>query len=147
MSASTTPATGNHPVHRALHQEWVEERLNRFTAVLAKFKEAPQALALGFLGAVVVQAILVGFYAAIARSVHIAVPPMHLAILVPVSFIVQMVPLSINGLGLREGTFGLYFTRLGLPPEGGIALSFIGAALMMLFSISGAVTYLTRRHH
>lgn len=131
---------------RVLHQEWVEERLEKFTMALAKFKAAPQALASGFIGAILVQATLVGFYAAIARSVHIAVPVTHLAILVPVSFIVQMLPVSINGLGLREGTFGLYFSRMGLPPAQGVALSFIGAALMMLFSISGAVAYLTRRH-
>jgi uncharacterized protein (TIRG00374 family) len=131
---------------RVLHQEWVEERLNKFTIALAKFKAAPQALAAGFGGAILVQATLVGFYAAILRSMHVAVPITHLAILVPVSFIVQMVPLSINGLGLREGTFQLYFSRLGLHPNPGVTLSLIGAALMMLFSIAGAVAYLTRRH-
>ena len=63
----------------------------------------------------------------------------------PLSFIVQMLPVSVNGFGVREATFGVYFTRLGLPLESALALSFIGAALIMLFSMSGAVVYLTRR--
>ena len=67
------------------------------------------------------------------------------AILVPLSFIVQMLPVSVNGFGVREATFGLYFARLGLPLESALALSFIGAALIMLFSVSGAVVNLTRR--
>ena len=63
----------------------------------------------------------------------------------PLSFIVQMLPVSVNGFGVREATFGFYFTRFGLPLESALALSFIGAALIMLFSVSGAVVNLTRR--
>jgi len=65
-------------------------------------------------------------------------------VIVPVSFIVQMVPLSVNGFGIREATFGFYFTRLGLPLESALVVSFVGAALIMLFSLSGGVAYLSR---
>jgi hypothetical protein len=47
-------------------------------------------------------------------------------------------------MGVREATFGFYFTQIGLPLESAIALSFIGAALIMLFSVSGGVTYALR---
>jgi uncharacterized membrane protein YbhN (UPF0104 family) len=130
---------------KALHQEWVEERINRLTGALARFREAPNALAACFIGAILVQGVLVAFYLAICLALHLQVPVAHLAIIVPISFIVQMVPLSVNGLGVRESTFGFYFTQLGQPLESGLALSLIGAALIMLFSTSGAVAYLTRR--
>ncbi len=55
-----------------------------------------------------------------------------------------MVPVSMNGFGVREATFGFYFTRLGLPLESALLVSFIGAALVMLFSLSGGVVYLAR---
>jgi len=51
---------------------------------------------------------------------------------------------SVNGFGVREATFGFYFTKLGLPLESALALSFIGAILIMLFSTSGAIAYLAR---
>ena len=82
---------------------------------------------------------------AIARSLHMDVSLAHLAIVVPLSLIVQMAPVSINGLGLRETTFVVYFTPLGVPPESAFALSFIGYMLMMVLSISGAIVYLARR--
>ena len=41
----------------------------------------------------------------------------ELAVIVPVTLIVQMLPVSMNGFGVREATFGFYFTRLGLPLE------------------------------
>jgi hypothetical protein len=68
----------------------------------------------------------------------------ELAVIVPVSFIVQMIPLSVNGFGVREATFGFYFTRLGLPLESALLVSFAGAGLIMLFSLTGGVAYLRR---
>jgi hypothetical protein len=129
---------------RVFHQEWVDERIGRLTYALTRFKETPAALALCFIGAVLVQAILVLFYVAIARSMQIPIGFAELAVIVPVSFIVQMVPLSVNGFGVREATFGFYFTRLGLPLESALLVSFVGAALIMLFSLSGGVAYLRR---
>jgi glycosyltransferase 2 family protein len=129
---------------RVFHQQWVDERLEKLTYALTRFKETPAALAGCFAGAVIVQGILVGFYVAIARSMNIPIGFAELAVIVPVSFILQMVPLSVNGFGVREATFAYYFTRLGLPLESALLVSFVGAALIMLFSLSGGVAYLRR---
>ena len=129
---------------KALHQEWVEERISRLVAALVRFRETPLALGLGFFGAILVQAILVGFYAAIAQALGVPIPMAHLAVMIPLSFIVQMAPVSVNGLGVREATFSYYFAQLGLPLESALALSFLGAVLVMVFSLSGAAAYLTQ---
>ena len=129
---------------RVFHQEWVDARIEKLTYTLTRFKETPSALAGCFAGAVLVQAILVAFYVAIARSMNIPIGFAELAVIVPVSFIVQMVPVSLNGFGVREATFGFYFTRLGLPLESALLVSFVGAALIMLFSLTGGVAYLRR---
>jgi uncharacterized protein (TIRG00374 family) len=129
---------------RVFHQDWVDARIEKLTYALTRFKETPTALAICFFGAVVVQAILVLFYLAVARSMNIPIGFAELAVIVPVSFIVQMVPLSMNGFGVREATFGFYFTSLGLPLESALLVSFVGAALIMLFSLSGGVAYLRR---
>jgi uncharacterized membrane protein YbhN (UPF0104 family) len=130
---------------RVFHQQWVDERIARLTAALTKFKETPTAVIGCFFGAVIVQTVLVLFYLAIARSMNIPIGFPELAVIVPVSFIVQMIPLSVNGFGVREATFGFYFTRLGLPLESALLVSFMGAALIMLFSLSGGLVYLGRQ--
>jgi glycosyltransferase 2 family protein len=132
-----------HPLRR-LHAEWVDERLARFTATLSRFQETPGTLAACFAGAVVVQATIVAFYVAIAHSMRIPVGFAELAVIVPITLIVQLLPVSMNGFGVREATFGFYFTRLGLPLESALVVSFMGAALMLVFSLSGGVTYLAR---
>jgi hypothetical protein len=132
---------------RLIHQDWVGERIGRLTGALTKFRSAPGALAACLLGAVVVQAVLVAFYAAIVHSMDIRVSAWHLAVLVPVSFVVQMLPVSLNGFGVREAVFTFYFSRIGLPIESALVVSFMGAALIILFSVSGAVAYLLRGPH
>ncbi len=129
---------------RSIHQEWVGERISRLVAALSKFRDEPAKLLGCFVGAVLVQGILVIFYAAIARGLHIDVSLSALGLVVPVSFVMQMLPISVNGLGVREATFAYYFTRLDLSLESALALSFLGAVLIMLFSTSGAVVYLVR---
>lgn len=129
---------------RFLHPEWVDERIARLTTALARFRESPESLAGCFAGAVAVQTLLVAFYLAIAHSMRIPVGFAELAVIVPITFIVQMLPVSMNGFGVREATFGFYFGRLGLPLESALLVSFMGAALIMLFSLSGGVTYALR---
>ena len=129
---------------RRLNPGWVGARLDSLSEVLARFAHAPVAIAACFAGAVVVQAILVAFYAAIARAIGVEVSLWHMAVLVPVSFLVQMVPVSVNGFGVREATFSFYFARLGLPIEAALVISLLGAGLVMLFSLTGAVVYVTR---
>jgi uncharacterized membrane protein YbhN (UPF0104 family) len=46
----------------------------------------------------------------------------QLVLIVPLVYLLEMVPLSINGIGLREGGFALLFAVAGLPSEQGLAL-------------------------
>jgi len=127
-----------------IHQEWVSERINRLVGGLARFRQAPGKVLACLAGAVLVQGILVIFYAAIARGLGIDVSLAHLGLVVPLTFVIQMLPISVNGFGVREATFGFYFAQLNLSLEAALALSFLGAVLIMLFSTSGAIVYLAR---
>jgi glycosyltransferase 2 family protein len=128
------------------HPEWVGDRIEKITGTLERFRERPTALLGGFAGAMAVQAVMVLFYAAVARSFNIPITTWHLAVVVPVSFVVQMLPVSVNGFGVREATFSFYFARIGLPIGSAIALSLGAQALIMLFSLTGAACYVMRRH-
>ncbi|HSC27565.1 MAG TPA: lysylphosphatidylglycerol synthase transmembrane domain-containing protein [Vicinamibacterales bacterium] len=144
VASPGTPARILRPMRR-LHYEWVEERLLRLTNAFAQFRERPRALVECFGGAVVVQLMLVAFYAAVAHSVGIPIGLRHLAVLVPMSFVVQMLPISVNGFGVREATFSYYFLLLRLPLESALLLSLLGTATILTFSLSGAVVYAARR--
>jgi glycosyltransferase 2 family protein len=130
-----------------IHPEWVGGRIDKLTAILARFREHPGRLTQCFAGAIFVQATMVVFYYAVIVALHLTTPFADLAVIVPISFVVQMLPISVSGFGVREATFSLYFARIGQPVEDAILMSLVGQALIMLFSLSGAAVYVSRTHH
>jgi uncharacterized membrane protein YbhN (UPF0104 family) len=131
---------------KVFHPEWVGGRIEKLTAVLSRFRDRPTALAACFAGAIIVQATIVVFYVIVAYALHLNMSFWDLAVIVPMSFVVQMLPLSVNGFGVREATFALYFQRVGLPLEAALLVSLVPTALIMLFSLGGAAVYVSRRH-
>jgi uncharacterized membrane protein YbhN (UPF0104 family) len=130
-----------------LHPEWIGDRIEKLTTVLARFRDRPSALIICFCSAVFVQALGVVFYVAVAYALRVNVAPWDLAVIVPIATVVQMMPVSVNGFGVREATFSFYFTRVGLSIESALLVSLVAAGLTMLFSLSGAAVYIARRHH
>jgi glycosyltransferase 2 family protein len=131
------------------HPEWVGDRIDKLTGALANFRDRPSALAACFGGAVFVQTAVVVFYCAVAYALHLEVAFADLAVIVPVSLVMQMLPVSVNGFGVREATFSFYFSRIGQPIESALVMSLVAQALVMLFSLTGAALYInrTRRRH
>lgn len=127
---------------RRINPTWVGARIEKLTATLERFRDRPGALAECFLGALCVQALLIAYHLAVVHALHIPIGVWDLAVIVPISFVVQMVPVSLNGFGVREATFSLYFMRLGLPMQSGVLVSLGATVVMMIFSLSGAALYL-----
>ena len=130
-----------------IHPEWVGGRIDNLTAILARFRRHPIRLAQCFAGAVFVQATMVVFYFAVIVALREGVRFADLAVIVPISFVIQMLPISVSGFGVREATFSFYFARIGQPVEAAILMSLVGQAVIMLFSLSGAAVYVSRTHH
>ena len=91
------------------------------------------------------QGLVVAFYLTVVYALNIPVTASDLAVIVPLSVVVQMLPVSVNGFGVREATFSFYFTRVGLPIESAVLLSLVAAGITMLHSLSGAAVYVTRK--
>lgn len=130
---------------RALDRPWVTERAARFEEAFIRFRARPSALLAAFFGAVLVHGGIVIFYALTARGLAIPLPVLLAAVVVPVSLVVQMAPVSINGFGVREAVFTYFFTRFGLSADAAVALSLVGTGLIMLQSLAGGVLFFARK--
>jgi uncharacterized membrane protein YbhN (UPF0104 family) len=137
-------------IHRALsrltflNQDWIGRQLDALTGSLENFRAAPLALTQSFAVAVFVQAANVAFYVAVARALDVHVGIWDMALIVPISALIQVLPLSINGFGVREAAFTVFFTRLGLPRESALLVSLEATALIMAVSLIGALVYVGR---
>jgi glycosyltransferase 2 family protein len=119
----------------------LQARLHNLVLAVERFAGQPRELWFAFGGALVVQFLIVLFYVCAARSLAVPFPFMAASVIVPVSLAVQMVPVSINGFGVREAVFAFFFTSLGLNVSSALTLSLGSAALIMLFSLSGGALF------
>ena len=58
---------------------------------------------------------------------------------------ISLVPISINGWGLREGAFVFLYTQVGVGSAEALSVALLGRVLGAVISSSGALLYLTRR--
>jgi glycosyltransferase 2 family protein len=119
-------------------------RFESLLAAMERFAGRPRGLWSAFAGALAVQVLLVVFYVCAARALAVPLPLLAASVIVPVSLAVQMVPVSINGFGVREAVFAFFFRSLGLDVNAALTLSLGSAALIMLFSLSGGAVFLLR---
>ena len=130
---------------RALKRPWLDERAQRLEEAVIKFRNAPAALLGAFAGALVVQITIVAFYLLTAEGLSVPLPIFLGAVLIPVSLVVQMAPISINGFGVREAVFAFFFRRFGLPTDAAVALSLVSTGMVMGLSLVGGLLFLKRR--
>jgi glycosyltransferase 2 family protein len=123
---------------------WARQRFLVVQAAVHVYRQQMAAVWSAFLASVVLQALVVWYYYAVARSLRIALPLTACFLIVPLCSLVQTVPISFNGWGLRESVYIVYFGQIGLPAETALAFSLVGAGLIVLLSLSGAVIWTSR---
>jgi glycosyltransferase 2 family protein len=93
------------------------------------------ALALAF-HALRVLSVVIG-----AAALGIAVDPLLLVVIVPVTILVALAPISMGGLGPREAAYVALLALAGVAPEPALALALTREALSLLTTLPGAVLY------
>ena len=80
-----------------------------------------------------------------ALGIGVEAPFSLFLVFVPLINLTIMVPLTINGIGLRESAYYLLFSQAGVPAEMSVTLSLLGFVVMILSSLPGVVYYSNRK--
>jgi uncharacterized protein (TIRG00374 family) len=124
--------------------EWLRERFEVVQGAVHVYRQDLGAILRAFAASVALQALFIYYYYAIAGCLRIRLPLSACFLMVPLCTLVQTVPISFNGWGIRESIFILYFGQIGLPRDNAMAFSLVGAGLVVLLSLSGAVVWTAR---
>jgi hypothetical protein len=79
---------------------------------------------------------------ALALSLGLIVPVQYFALFIPLTALVQMLPISFNGLGVREVTFQALFGTVGVAGEQAVAVSLLYYILRVITGLIGGLMYL-----
>ncbi len=109
------------------------------------YKQHLATLGYSFVLSIVFQLVRVAAVYAMAVALQIEIPPVYYFIMIPVSMLVIMLPISIGGLGLREGIFVALFAVAGMSTTDAFALGLALSMTDLLISLLGGGAYLVDR--
>jgi len=90
------------------------------------------------------QIIAIVYYPLIAYSFGLNIPLVYFLIVIPIILVILMVPISIGGIGVREGAFLFFFTNIGVLPHEAVSIAVVAFGLYLLWSLIGGVVYIMR---
>jgi uncharacterized protein (TIRG00374 family) len=123
----------------------IRGKLGRIAAALGSYRDAQGALARGFALSVVLQVNVVTFYWALAQALGLPVDYASFFVIVPIAIFVMMLPISINGIGVREGIFIFLLAQWGVDSAHAIALAWLEYGIFLAFGLLGGLLYALRR--
>jgi glycosyltransferase 2 family protein len=124
---------------------WPREMFEGVQQAVHIYREQMSTVCMALLASVALQSLVVWFYFAVAHALRVPLGVSACFMMVPLCTLVQVVPISFNGWGVRESLFVVYFAQVGLTRDSALAFSVVGAGLIVMLSLSGAFVWASRR--
>ena len=130
---------------RQLPPRWRFGPLTKLLAVAGAYRSSPRLLArVGVLSAVVQAANMVMVWL-LARALGLPLPLLLFFALVPLVSLLTLAPVSLNGMGVREGALVVLLAPLGVAAEGAVALGLLWLSVLVAAGLAGAGFHLFGR--
>jgi len=107
-----------------------------------RYRRHHRALGQALILSVLLQALIIVTYYLIAASLHLGVPLAYFFLYVPLITVVAMLPVSVAGLGVREGGVVYFFAKVGVEPAIALSMSLVWFSLSLAVSGLGGLTFL-----
>lgn len=105
------------------------------------YRSAWRTMATAFALSLAFQVIVIGVVFLNALALDQAFPFSAVAVFVPLISLAGMLPVSVNGLGVREALYLLLFGRIGASPEVSVSLALLYLAVIFVASLPGGIVY------
>lgn len=107
----------------------ISENILKLHTSILEYKKYPKVVTISFVITILVQITRVLTYYVIALAFNVEVSIVYFFLFVPLIMIVMMIPITIGGFGLREGTFVAFFTLVGMSINDAVVITFVNSFL------------------
>jgi uncharacterized membrane protein YbhN (UPF0104 family) len=125
--------------YKLLSSIWPE--IGKRLAVLLVFWEKPKALFAALSLSFILQALGMGAVALLAKDMGLDPPVVFYFAAFPIVAILTILPISFNGIGIREGGFIFFLGLKGISAEKALTLSLSFFAIQVMASLIGGLAY------
>jgi uncharacterized membrane protein YbhN (UPF0104 family) len=120
----------------------VPEARRQQLRTMVQVLHAPRAVVEATTWSVVVQVANVVLVWMIGQALDIAVPLPYYFIVVPMVSLLTLLPVSVNGMGVREGGVAMFLASQGVEQPAALTLAFLWFAVFASAGLMGGVVYL-----
>jgi len=132
------------PIVERVPVAFVRRTLGKMIAAFEMFSRARPTLVANYVVSLAFQFLLIVHFWLIQFAFDQTVPFATFLVVVPLVFCVMMLPVGINGLGVREGAFVWLMTRAGMVPGTALAVSLASYAIAVVQGLAGGIIHLVR---
>ena len=107
----------------------------------AAFQGRYDVLLVAVAWSLVLQAVVIAHYCAISAALDLDVPLHAYVFIVPIATVITALPISINGIGVREGILGYLLGLYGVDAGTGLVFAWIAYALLLAQGVVGGLAF------
>jgi uncharacterized protein (TIRG00374 family) len=135
------------PARRAI-AAWpqrLRERLEGLFDAAAAFGGRYDVIFAALSWSLVLQTIVIGHYYAVGVALGLNVPLHAYAFIVPLAIVVMALPISVNGIGVREGILGYLLGLHGVDPNTSLVFAWVLYAMLLAHGLLGGIVFAVLR--
>lgn len=122
-------------------------KLLQIPEVISLYKSSPFVLIRLVFFSLFLQVLAILIYYILCYSLHLEIPLIDVFLFLPIISIVSMIPISLGGLGIREGMSVYLFQQIGIESAQALSLSLAWFSIILLSSAVGGAVFAFQRAH
>jgi len=131
---------------RLLRLKKIEAVWLKIFNALSLFRDKKGVLFRNFLISLLIQGTLVIIFYLIALSLRANTKVIYFFVIVPIIQVISTIPITIGGLGLRDASAVLFFSKVFIPSEIAVSISLISFLFLVIVGVAGGIVYVLTLH-
>lgn len=116
--------------------------VDKMAQALAEYRNQPRSILVALSLSLPFYGILIVFQYLLLEAVGTKLPLLEVSFIAPMIPLIAVIPLSMNGLGIVEGAFVLFYVEAGVPLEAAVAAALLRRALALIVSLAGGLFWI-----
>ena len=120
----------------------LNEKIDSLYQSIMKYKGFYRTLFKALVLSLILQSAVIISYYILAVGLGMSLPFGYFFLLIPITSVVAMLPISLAGLGIREGAFVFLFTKVGATQAQALSLSLVWFFVSVFINLLGGIEYI-----
>ncbi|MFZ0255181.1 MAG: lysylphosphatidylglycerol synthase transmembrane domain-containing protein [Gammaproteobacteria bacterium] len=116
--------------------------VDKMAQALAEYRKQPRAILVALSLSLPFYGILIVFQYLVLEAVGTELSLLEVSFIAPMIPLISVIPVSVNGLGMAEGAFVLFYVQAGVPLEAAVAAALLRRVLALIVSLAGGLFWI-----